>query len=277
MGQQPNQCKPERPSALEGRRMILDFIPVESFQIAGVSFEGRQDFVSNLQPDQAVMMVKQPDNTYDPNAVAVQTLHGQDLGYVPKEHTARFPHDVTFGHVYSVGQNAKGLWGATVAVRPTLPPLTVEAFPANLAAHINMSSNLPEEEWSAIRKVTYRKADYKCEVSGGVGTEWPVECHEVWRFHEGSQTLQLRGFMALHPEVHLAKHLERQQDDKRRQQAIWMLQAMNEWTVAEAEEYWKFARDTAMRRSSQEWKFDLSWLSSNNFTIPPKLRQLCRQ
>ena len=68
----------------------------------------------------------------------------------------------------------------------------------------------------------------RCEVSGGVGTEWPVECHEIWRFHEGSQTLQLRGFMALHPEVHLAKHLERQQDDKRRQQAIWMLQAMNE-------------------------------------------------
>ena len=34
--------------------------------------------------------------------------------------------------------------------------------------------------------------------------------------------------MALHPEVHLAKHLERQQDDKRRQQVIWMLQAMNE-------------------------------------------------
>jgi len=34
--------------------------------------------------------------------------------------------------------------------------------------------------------------------------------------------------MALHPEVHLAKQLERQQDDKRRQQAIWMLQAMNE-------------------------------------------------
>ena len=62
------------------------------------------------------MMVKKPDNTYDPNAVAVQTLHGQDLGYVPREHTARFPHDVTFGHVYSLGQNAKGLWGATVSL-----------------------------------------------------------------------------------------------------------------------------------------------------------------
>ena len=62
------------------------------------------------------MMVKKPDNTYDPNAVAVQTLHGQDLGYVPREHTASFPHDVTFGHVYSLGQNAKGLWGATVGL-----------------------------------------------------------------------------------------------------------------------------------------------------------------
>lgn len=68
----------------------------------------------------------------------------------------------------------------------------------------------------------------RCEVSGGVGTEWPVECHELWRFDEGSQTLQLRGFTALHPEIHVAKHLERQQEDKRRQQAIWMLQAMNE-------------------------------------------------
>ena len=50
MGQQPSQSKPKGPSTLEGRKMILDFIPVESFKIAGVSFEGRQDFVSNLQP-----------------------------------------------------------------------------------------------------------------------------------------------------------------------------------------------------------------------------------
>ena len=55
-----------------------------------------------------------------------------------------------------------------------------------------------------------------------------MECHEVWRFQEGSQTLQLLGFQALHPEVHLAKHLERQQGDQRRQQAIWTLQSMNE-------------------------------------------------
>ncbi len=50
MGQQPMQAQPKGPSVLEGRKMSLDFIPVESFKIAGVSFEGRQDFVGNLQP-----------------------------------------------------------------------------------------------------------------------------------------------------------------------------------------------------------------------------------
>lgn len=256
--------------------MLLKSLPLESFKTVGVSFEGRQQLVGQLKPDQAVMMVKQPDNIYDSNAIAVQTLSGQELGYVPKEHTNRFLHDITFGQVYSSGKNAKGLWGVTVAVRPALPPLTVEAFPANLAAHINMSCNLAEEEWDAIRQATYKKANYKCEVSGGVGTECPVECHAMWRFNESSQTLQLRGFMALHPEVHIAKHLERQQEDKQQQRAIWMLQAMNEWTLAEAEEYLKSARETAHQRSSQEWKLDLSWLSSNNYSVPSKLESMCR-
>ena len=68
----------------------------------------------------------------------------------------------------------------------------------------------------------------RCEVSGGVGAEWPVEVQEQWRFHDGSQTLQLLGLMALHPDVHLAKHTERQPDDARRQHGIWMLQGMNQ-------------------------------------------------
>ena len=68
----------------------------------------------------------------------------------------------------------------------------------------------------------------RCEVTGGVGQEWPVECHEQWRFHEDTQTAELMNLVALHPDVHLAKHLERQQDDRKRQQALWMLQAINE-------------------------------------------------
>ena len=55
----------------------------------------------------------------------------------------------------------------------------------------------------------------------------PVDCHEVWHADPSTQTLQLKGFMALHPELHIVQHLQRQHDGKDRQQAVWMLQAMN--------------------------------------------------
>ena len=64
-------------------------------------------------------------------------------------------------------------------------------------------------------------------MSGGVGTEVLVGCREIWRADQTTQTLQLKGFMALHPELDIAQDLQRQRDDKHRQQAVWRLQAMN--------------------------------------------------
>lgn len=65
--------------------------------------------------DQAVMLEKDPKNEFDPNAINVRTLSGTDLGFVPKELTGRFPHDVTFGHIHYVGQVPEsGVWGALV-------------------------------------------------------------------------------------------------------------------------------------------------------------------
>ncbi len=50
MGQRSSPAKPQGPSAVEGRQLILESLPVESFKIAGVSFNGRQDLVGKLQP-----------------------------------------------------------------------------------------------------------------------------------------------------------------------------------------------------------------------------------
>lgn len=61
------------------------------------------------------MMVTQYDNGYSPDSVAVQTLSGSLLGYVPRRHNHRFIHDVNFGHVYAIGQDAAGLWRLTVS------------------------------------------------------------------------------------------------------------------------------------------------------------------
>ena len=68
----------------------------------------------------------------------------------------------------------------------------------------------------------------RCEVTGGAGAEHPVECHEHWVLDEASCTARLAGLMALAPDVHLAKHADRQKDERRRQAAMWTLQEVNE-------------------------------------------------
>ena len=50
MGQRPAPLKPNGPSAVEGRLNILESLALESFKIAGVSFEDRQEHVCQLQP-----------------------------------------------------------------------------------------------------------------------------------------------------------------------------------------------------------------------------------
>ena len=52
-GRKAASAAPRGPSAEEGRKQMLQSIPVESFKIAGVSFEGRQELVQQLQAGKA--------------------------------------------------------------------------------------------------------------------------------------------------------------------------------------------------------------------------------
>ena len=48
-----------------------------------------------------------------------------------------------------------------VAVRPTLPPLKVDAVPAHLAPHVHLNSSLTREDWNAIWVDACAKANYR--------------------------------------------------------------------------------------------------------------------
>ena len=50
LDQQTSRLQPTGPSAIEGRQTLLATLPVESFKMVGVSFQGRQELVSVLQP-----------------------------------------------------------------------------------------------------------------------------------------------------------------------------------------------------------------------------------
>ena len=64
-------------------RLLYPAIP-KSFNVAGVTFEGRQDLIRQLNQDSVYFLVPEPDNEYDPNAVQV-IADCQCIGYVPRE------------------------------------------------------------------------------------------------------------------------------------------------------------------------------------------------
>ena len=68
-------------------------------KIVGVTFEGRQDLIAGLQPGQELELVRQPENAFDANAVAVHFGRLQ-LGFVRKPIAARIAPHIDAGERY---------------------------------------------------------------------------------------------------------------------------------------------------------------------------------
>ena len=66
----------------------IDFEPIpEVIRLAGVTFEGRQDIISQLKSNQPICLKRDPFNEYDKYAIRVFTLYNnQDIqiGWIPK-------------------------------------------------------------------------------------------------------------------------------------------------------------------------------------------------
>lgn len=76
----------------------------ESFhtKLAGVTFEGRQDVVARLAPDTPLHLMRQPDNEFDPCAVAVFDPMGDQVGYLNRRLAAALAPELDRGAAYEV-------------------------------------------------------------------------------------------------------------------------------------------------------------------------------
>lgn len=66
-------------------------------KVAGVTYEGRQDIIAALRGDEPCRIVPEPENPYDPNALAVHVAIEpgivKHVGFVPREIAAQIaPH-----------------------------------------------------------------------------------------------------------------------------------------------------------------------------------------
>lgn len=90
-------------------------------KVVGVSFGTRQAVLSQLCIGDPVSVVPEPHNQFDPNAIAVVTLQGEHIGYLPRD-TAKYFASILqgprTGTLASLGRSSNsGLLGCTVSFR----------------------------------------------------------------------------------------------------------------------------------------------------------------
>jgi hypothetical protein len=175
---------------------------------------------------------------------------------------------------------------------PALPPrppvvvpparLTVELVP-EMSWYNNVRALVDELGWDRIRRQVYRQADYRCEICGGKGPEHPVECHEVWRYHDHSRVQLLVRMIALCPACHQVKHIGLANVQGKGAQARAHLARVNGWTLEQADAYIAEAFQVWAQRSGRPWTLDLEGLRPyvlgseyariiRQAAIPPKRR-----
>ena len=106
----------------------------ESFhtKLAGVSFEGRQDVVARLEPGAVLRVVRQPDNPYDANAIALLDPTGEQVGFFNRRLAAALAPEIDGGVAFDVtvtevtGGEGGASRGVNVLVSRTARPTEAE-------------------------------------------------------------------------------------------------------------------------------------------------------
>ena len=144
--------------------------------------------------------------------------------------------------------------------------LTIELVPASSWFN-NVRAVLTRSQWDVLRKQVYSQAWDLCQICGGVGPKHPVECHEIWHYDDKKLIQKLVGMIALCPDCHMVKHIGLAQVRNKGDKAIKHLMKVNKLSKKEAEKYVKESFEIWAKRSSKNWKLDISILESYGIDV----------
>jgi len=148
-------------------------------KIAGVTFEGRQKYVSLLKGGERLLLLREPYNPHDSNAIAVSNLRNNILGHIPKELAAKLaPHidsgivyeafveEITGGNNYTYGCNI--IIYNKSSVSPTQTNVTPQ--PINVDKSIDVTgwtllTAVEKGEVEIVKKLVYQGADVNAKGS----------------------------------------------------------------------------------------------------------------
>lgn len=159
-----------------------------------------------------------------------------------------------------------------------MTPLEVELVPSS-AWGSNLRSELTPAQWRTCQQYIYARSGRRCEVCGGVGDRWPVECHETWRYDDTRGVQTLTGLVALCPPCHRVKHAGFAASQGRLGEVLIVLCDVNNWELEHAELYLEAVFETWNARSQVQWHLDTTWLRTlglPGWVMTPEQREEAR-
>lgn len=139
--------------------------------------------------------------------------------------------------------------------------LSVELVPAT-CWYTNVRSNVSRRDWERCKDFVKARSGGRCEVCGGRGSRYPVDCHEIWEYDDERQIQTLVGLIALCPACHEVKHLGRAMQVGNGDRAVAHLMKVNGWNEDAAERYCMLVFRIWEMRSQYEWELDISFLNT---------------
>ncbi len=137
--------------------------------------------------------------------------------------------------------------------------LTIELVPKT-SWYRNVRANVSPAEWEKLKRITFDRAGHVCEICGGRGRKWPVECHEVFAYDDERHIQKLVRLIALCPACHEVKHMGLAGVRGKKKAAAAHLSRVNGWSAADADLYIEACFEVWYRRSNHPWRLDLSYL-----------------
>lgn len=124
----------------------------------------------------------------------------------------------------------------------------------------NLRSELSTAQWRACQQFVYARSGRRCEICGGIGARWPVECHEIWEYDDDRLIQTLTGLIALCPRCHQVKHAGFSAQRGLLPDVIMHLGDVNNWELEHVELYLEAVFEVHNRRSQHQWALDTTWL-----------------
>ena len=131
----------------------------------------------------------------------------------------------------------------------------------------NVRSNVSTRDWDIIRRQVYVKADYKCEICGGIGPRHPVECHEIWSYDDKKHLQKLEKLQALCPLCHEVKHFGFATIRGFRNRALNRFMRINNLNLITAEDIIDAVRLQWESRSGIIWELNIDLLKDYGVDI----------